>query len=213
MGEGGCVLTRSPVLKKIVESFRDWGRDCWCVPGEQNTCGKRFEWELGQLPYGYDHKYIYSHIGYNMKLTDMQAAVGLAQLEKLPDFIDARKRNWRQLHDGLKPFEEFFCLPQPTPNSDPSWFGFLMTVRPDAPFGRNELIRYLEDHQVATRLLFSGNLLRQPAYQDIPHRVVGPLTNTDMAMTHSFWIGLYPSLTAEMLDYTLDTFRNFIAKF
>jgi CDP-6-deoxy-D-xylo-4-hexulose-3-dehydrase len=211
MGEGGCVLTRSPVLKKIVESFRDWGRDCWCVPGEQNTCGKRFEWELGQLPYGYDHKYIYSHIGYNMKLTDMQAAVGLAQLEKLPDFIDARKRNWRQLHEGLKPFEEFFCLPQPTPNSDPSWFGFLMTLRPDAPFGRNELIRYLEDHQVATRLLFSGNLLRQPAYQDIPHRIVGPLTNTDQAMTHSFWIGLYPALTAEMLDYTIETFRGFLA--
>jgi CDP-6-deoxy-D-xylo-4-hexulose-3-dehydrase len=211
MGEGGCVLTRSPVLKKIVESFRDWGRDCWCVPGEQNTCGKRFEWELGQLPFGYDHKYIYSHIGYNMKLTDMQAAVGLAQLEKLPDFIAARKRNWRQLHEGLKPFEEFFCLPQPTPNSDPSWFGFLMTVRPDAPFGRNELIRYLEDHQIATRLLFSGNLLRQPAYQDIPHRVVGRLTNTDLAMTHSFWIGLYPSLTPEMLDYTIETFRGFLA--
>ena len=211
MGEGGCVLTRSPVLKKIVESFRDWGRDCWCVPGEQNTCGKRFEWELGQLPFGYDHKYIYSHIGYNMKLTDMQAAVGLAQLDKLPDFIAARKRNWQRLHEGLKPFEEFFCLPQPTPNSDPSWFGFLMTVRPDAPFGRNELIRYLEDHQVATRLLFSGNLLRQPAYQDIPHRIVGPLTNTDLAMTHSFWIGLYPSLTAEMLDYTIETFRGFLA--
>jgi CDP-6-deoxy-D-xylo-4-hexulose-3-dehydrase len=211
MGEGGCVLARSPILKKLVESFRDWGRDCWCVPGEQNTCGKRFEWELGQLPYGYDHKYIYSHIGYNLKLTDMQAAVGLAQLDKLPAFIAARKRNWQQLYDGLKPFEEFFCLPQPTPNSDPSWFGFLMTLRPEAPFGRNELIRYLEDHQVATRLLFSGNLLRQPAYQNIPHRVVGDLTNTDLAMTHSFWVGLYPSLTPEMLDYTLQTFRNFLA--
>ncbi|MFZ0546009.1 MAG: lipopolysaccharide biosynthesis protein RfbH [Candidatus Promineifilaceae bacterium] len=211
MGEGGCVLTRSAVLKKIVESFRDWGRDCWCVPGEQNTCGKRFEWELGQLPYGYDHKYIYSHIGYNLKLTDMQAAVGLAQMEKLPEFIAARKRNWQQLYDGLKPFEAFFCLPEPTPNSDPSWFGFLLTIRPDAPFGRNELIGYLEDHKVATRLLFSGNLLRQPAYQDIPHRVVGPLTNTDLAMTNSFWIGLYPALTAEMLDYTLETFQNFLA--
>lgn len=210
MGEGGCVLTRSPILKKIVESFRDWGRDCWCVPGEANTCGKRFEWELGELPFGYDHKYIYSHIGYNLKLTDMQAAVGLAQLQKLPDFIAARKRNWQQLFDGLKPFEEFFCLPQPTPNSEPSWFGFLMTVRPDAPFGRNELIRYLEDHQVATRLVFSGNLLRQPAYQNIPHRVVGSLTNTDLVMTNSFWIGLYPSLTPQMLDYTVDTFRNFL---
>lgn len=211
MGEGGCVMTRSPVLKKIVESFRDWGRDCWCVPGEQNTCGKRFEWELGDLPYGYDHKYIYSHIGYNLKMTDMQAAVGLAQLDKLPDFIAARKRNWQQLYDGLRPFEEFFCLPQPTPNSDPSWFGFLMTIRPDAPFNRNQLIRHLEDNHVATRLLFSGNLLRQPAYQDIPHRVVGSLANTDLTMTNSFWIGLYPALTAEMLDYTINTFQTFIA--
>lgn len=210
MGEGGCVVTRSAILKKIVESFRDWGRDCWCAPGDANTCGKRFEWELGELPFGYDHKYIYSHIGYNMKLTDMQAAVGLAQLEKLPGFIAARKRNWQQLFQGLKSFEEFFCLPEPTPNSDPSWFGFLMTVRPDAPFGRNELIHYLEEHQVATRLLFGGNLLRQPAYQDIPHRVVGPLTNTDLAMTNSFWIGLYPSLTYQMLDYTIETFRNFL---
>jgi CDP-6-deoxy-D-xylo-4-hexulose-3-dehydrase len=211
MGEGGCVLTRSPVLKKIVESFRDWGRDCWCVPGEVNTCGKRFEWELGDLPFGYDHKYIYSHIGYNMKLTDMQAAVGLAQLEKLPDFIEIRKRNWKHLYNGLKPFEEFFCLPQATPNSDPSWFGFLMTVRPDAPFNRNELIRYLEDDKVATRLLFSGNLLRQPAYQNIPHRVIGSLDNTDLVMTNSFWIGLYPALTTEMLDYTIETFSNFLA--
>ncbi len=211
MGEGGCVLTRSPILKKIVESFRDWGRDCWCVPGEQDTCGKRFEWELGDLPYGYDHKYIYSHIGYNLKLTDMQAAVGVAQLEKLPDFIAARKRNWQRLYDGLKPYEEFFCLPQPTPNSDPSWFGFLLTIRPDAPFGRNALIRYLEDHHVATRLLFSGNLLRQPAYGDIPHRVVGDLANTDLAMTHSFWVGLYPTLTTEMLDYTINTFESFLA--
>jgi CDP-6-deoxy-D-xylo-4-hexulose-3-dehydrase len=181
------------------------------VPGEQNTCGKRFDWEMGDLPYGYDHKYIYSHIGYNLKLTDMQAAVGLAQLEKLPDFIATRKRNWQQLYNGLKPFEEFFCLPQPTPNSDPSWFGFLLTIRPDAPFKRNALINYLERHQVATRLLFSGNLLRQPAYKDIPHRVVGSLTNTDMAMTNSFWIGLYPANTSEMLDYTIDTFRGFLA--
>jgi CDP-6-deoxy-D-xylo-4-hexulose-3-dehydrase len=210
MGEGGCVLTRSPKLKKLVESFRDWGRDCWCVPGEANTCGKRFEWELGQLPYGYDHKYIYSHIGYNLKLTDMQAAVGLAQLEKLPEFIAVRKRNWQHLYEGLKPFEEFFCLPEATMNSDPSWFGFLMTVRPEAPFGRPELIRFLEDNKVATRLLFSGNLLRQPAYQGIPHRVVGSLANTDLAMNNSFWVGLYPSLTTDMLDYTIETFRKFL---
>jgi CDP-6-deoxy-D-xylo-4-hexulose-3-dehydrase len=212
MGEGGCVLTRSPVLKKIVESFRDWGRDCWCAPGKENTCGKRFEWVLGQLPYGYDHKYIYSHIGYNLKLTDMQAAVGLAQLEKLPAFIASRKLNWQQLYDGLKQFEEFFVLPEPTPNSDPSWFGFLLTVREDAPFGRHELIRFLEDHQVATRLLFSGNLLRQPAYQNIPHRVHGVLKGTDRAMTHSFWIGLYPALTQTMLEYTLEKFHVFLSK-
>ena len=212
MGEGGCVLARSPILKKIVESFRDWGRDCWCAPGKENTCGKRFEWELGQLPYGYDHKYIYSHIGYNLKLTDMQAAVGLAQLEKLPEFIAARKRNWQQLYEGLKPFEEFFVLPEATPGSDPSWFGFLMTVREGAPFGRHELIRYLEDHRVATRLLFSGNLLRQPAYQNIPHRVHGSLKWTDRAMTHSFWIGIYPTLTETMLEYTLENFHTFLLR-
>jgi CDP-6-deoxy-D-xylo-4-hexulose-3-dehydrase len=173
MGEGGCVLTRHAQLKKLVESFRDWGRDCWCAPGVANTCGKRFEWQLGELPEGYDHKYIYSHIGYNLKMTDMQAAVGVAQLEKLPGFIEARKRNWQLLFDGLKQYEEFFILPQATPNSDPSWFGFLLTVRPDAPFSRNELIQFLETNQVATRLLFSGNIIRQPAFENIHYRVVG----------------------------------------
>ncbi len=210
MGEGGIVLTNKPRLKKLVESFRDWGRDCWCAPGKDNTCGKRFEWQLGDLPYGYDHKYIYSHVGYNLKMTDMQAAVGLAQLKKLDGFIAARKHNWQQLHDGLKPFEEFLLLPEPTPKSDPSWFGFLLTVRPDAPFSRNELIGYLEEHKVATRLLFGGNLIRQPAYQHVPHRIVGDLTNTDIVMNQTFWIGVYPGLTPEMIDYVIATFGEFL---
>ena len=213
MGEGGCVVTNRPKLKKLVESFRDWGRDCWCPPGEANTCGTRFEWQLGTLPYGYDHKYIYSHIGYNLKMTDMQAAVGVAQLKKLPHFIATRKRNWQHLHDGLKPFEEFLILPEPTPNSDPSWFGFLLSVRPQAPFTRNELINYLETNQIATRLLFGGNLTRQPAYQHVAYRVVSDLTNTDLVMNHTFWIGVYPSLTPEMLDYMLDVFGRFFAQF
>jgi CDP-6-deoxy-D-xylo-4-hexulose-3-dehydrase len=209
MGEGGCVLTRHAPLKKLIESFRDWGRDCWCAPGVANTCGKRFEWQLGELPCGYDHKYIYSHVGYNLKMTDMQAAVGVAQLEKLPHFTAVRKRNWQQLYDGLKSFAEFLILPQATPKSDPSWFGFLLTVRPGAPFGRNEIIRYLEERQIATRLLFSGNLTRQPAYQGVNYRVVGALTNTDVVMNQTFWIGVYPKLTPAMIDYVLETFAAF----
>ena len=212
MGEGGCVLTRHAQLKKLVESFRDWGRDCWCAPGVANTCGKRFEWQLGELPEGYDHKYIYSHIGYNLKMTDMQAAIGVAQLDKLPDFIAARKRNWQLLYDGLKRYEEFFILPQATPNSEPSWFGFLLTVRPDAPFSRNELVQFLEANQVATRLLFSGNIIRQPAYQNIPHRVVGTLTHTDIVMNQTFWIGVYPRITAEMIAYVLSVFAKFMRR-
>lgn len=210
MGEGGCVLTRHSQLKKLVESFRDWGRDCWCDPGVANTCGTRFGWQLGDLPEGYDHKYIYSHIGYNLKMTDMQAAVGVAQLEKLPTFIELRKRNWQLLHDGLKPYEEFFILPQPTPNSDPSWFGFLLSVRPEAPFSRNELVQFLEANQVATRLLFSGNITRQPAYQNINYRVVGDLSQTDLVMNHTFWIGVYPRITPEMIDYVLTVFARFL---
>jgi CDP-4-dehydro-6-deoxyglucose reductase, E1 len=209
MGEGGCVLTNKAKLKVLVRSFRDWGRDCWCDPGKENTCGKRFGWQLGDLPYGYDHKYIYSHIGYNLKLTDMQAAVGTAQLKKLPDFVEVRKRNWHLLYEGLKPFEEFFVLPQPTPGSDPSWFGFAITVRPGAPFTRNELVEYLETRKVATRLLFGGNLTRQPAYQHVPYRIVGDLNNTDIVMNNTFWIGVYPALTTEMLDYVIDTFIAF----
>ncbi|MCP5098457.1 MAG: lipopolysaccharide biosynthesis protein RfbH [Chloroflexi bacterium] len=213
MGEGGCVLTNRPQLKKLIESFRDWGRDCWCAPGVADTCGKRFDWQLGDLPHGYDHKYIYSHIGYNFKLTDMQAAVGVAQLKKLPTFIDVRQRNWQQLYDGLKPFEEFLLLPAATPNSDPSWFGFLLSVQPDAPFSRNALIQHLEDNHVATRLLFSGNITRQPAYQNVDYRVVGDLTNTDFVMNNTFWIGVYPKLTSQMIEYAISVFANFFNKF
>lgn len=213
MGEGGCVLTPHAQLKKLVESFRDWGRDCWCAPGVANTCGKRFDWQLGDLPAGYDHKYIYSHVGYNLKLTDMQAAVGVAQLKKLPHFLEARQRNWQQLYDGLLPFAEHLILPEASPNSEPSWFGFLVSVRPDAPFRRNELVRYLEENHVATRLLFSGNITRQPAYQHVDYRVVGELTNTDMVMNQTFWIGVYPKLTPQMIDYALSVFAGFFKQF
>ena len=210
MGEGGAVMTSSPLLKKLVESFRDWGRDCWCPPGVDNTCGKRFGWKLGSLPFGYDHKYTYSHIGYNLKLTDMQAAVGVAQLAKLPCFIEKRKANWQKLKSDLAPLTQWLQLPEPTPNSDPSWFGFLITVRPDAPFTRDELTAWLNQHKIATRLLFGGNLTRQPAYQDVDYRVEGSLTETDEAMKRSFWVGVYPGLTEEMLDYMVAQLSLFI---
>ena len=196
-------------LKKLVESFRDWGRDCWCDPGRDDTCGKRFQWQLGDVPYGYAHKYIYSRLGYNLKLTDMQAAVGVAQLQKLPQFIQKRKENWRFLYQGLKPFEEFLLLPQATPGSDPSWFGFLLTIRPDAPFNRPDLVDFLEERKIATRLLFGGNLIRQPAYQGLPLRVVGSLPNSDLVMNQSFWIGVYPGLTRSHLEYVLNVFSDF----
>jgi CDP-6-deoxy-D-xylo-4-hexulose-3-dehydrase len=210
MGEGGAVLTDQPLLKTLVESFRDWGRDCWCDPGKADTCGKRFDWQLGALPAGYDHKYIYSHIGYNLKATDLQAAVGVAQLRKLSRFAEARKRNWRRLLEGLRPFGEFLMLPEPTPHSDPSWFGFALTVRPGAPFSRRDLVAFLESRKIATRMLFAGNLLRQPAYAGIPHRVAGSLTNTDVAMTNTFWIGVYPGITDAMVDYVVDSFGVFV---
>lgn len=210
LGEGGCVVTNRPQLNTLVESFRDWGRDCWCEPGMANTCGKRFDWQLGDLPQGYDHKYIFSHLGYNLKVTDMQAAVGVAQIKKLPAFIEVRKRNWRLLHAGLTPFEEFFVLPKPTPGADPSWFGFAITVRPEAPFSRLELIRHLEHRRIATRLLFGGNIVRQPAYREVPYRVAGSLANTDVAMNQTFWIGVYPGITVPMIDYVLDVISSFI---
>lgn len=210
MGEGGAVITDRPKLKTLVESFRDWGRDCWCEPGKENTCGKRFEWQLGDLPFGYDHKYIYSHIGYNLKMTDMQAAVGVSQLKKLPGFIAARKRNWQMLYDGLKPFEEHLLLPQATPGSDPSWFGFIISVRPGQPFTRNELVAHLESHKIATRLLFGGNLTRQPGYKDVTYRVAGSLENSDFVMNHSFWVGVYPGLGLDATRYMIETFAQFI---
>ncbi len=208
MGEGGCVLAEKPILKTIVESFRDWGRDCWCEPGKANTCGKRFDWQLGELPCGYDHKYTYSHIGYNLKMTDMQAAVGVSQLRKLPEFIAKRRANFQALYRGLKDLEEFFILPEPTPDSEPSWFGFPLAVRADAPFNRNQVVAFLESRKIATRLLFAGNLLRQPAYQGIKHRVVGSLQNTDFIMNQVFWVGVYPGITAEMLSYVLEIFHE-----
>ena len=201
MGEGGAVLTDQPHLQVLVESFRDWGRDCWCHPGNDNTCGKRFDWQLGDLPCGYDHKYTYSHIGYNLKATDMQAALGASQIEKLPQFIERRKENFRRLHAALKPLEKYLLLPEATVGSDPAWFGFPVAVRESAPFTREELVRALEAKKIGTRLLFGGNLLRQPAYQGCEHRVIGKLPNTDFVMNNVFWIGVYPGLTEEMLDF------------
>lgn len=203
----------SPRLKTLVESFRDWGRACWCAPGTDNTCGKRFDWQLGELPEGYDHKYIYSHIGYNLKATDMQAAVGVAQLQKLPRFIADRRRNWQILYDRLRPFEEFLILPQATPNSEPSWFGFPITVRPDAPFSRLEMVRHLESRRIGTRQLFGGNLTRQPAYRGATMRVVGDLANADTVMRRSFWIGVYPGLTEAMIDSVGQAVKEFVDGF
>lgn len=208
-GEGGCVLTDDNLLRTLLLSFRDWGRDCWCEPGAENTCGRRFGWKLGQLPYGYDHKYTYAHVGYNLKITDLQAAIGVAQLKKLPRFVEARRRNWQRLLDGLKPLEPYLLLPQATVHSDPSWFGFAITVRPEAPFTRDALVRYLESHRIATRLLFAGNLTRQPAYLDKPSRCVGELTNADTVMRRTFWVGVYPGLTAQMIDYVLEVITSF----
>jgi CDP-4-dehydro-6-deoxyglucose reductase, E1 len=210
MGEGGCVLTRDTPMKKLVESFRDWGRDCWCDPGKVNTCGRRFGWELGDLPFGYDHKYIYSRIGYNLKLTDMQAAIGVAQLRKLDEFVAARRRNWRRLHDGLAGLSELL-LPRATPDSDPSWFGFALSVQPDAGFDRFDLVQHLEQRQIATRLLFGGNLLRQPAYKGRPHRTPGPVPNADFVAERTLWLGVYPGITDEMVDYVVGVIRDFVA--
>jgi CDP-4-dehydro-6-deoxyglucose reductase, E1 len=208
MGEGGAILTSNPLLKKIVESFRDWGRDCWCGPGKDNTCNKRFTWNLGTLPNGYDHKYTYSHIGYNLKVTDMQAAVGLAQLDKIDAFIEARRENYAYLKKGLHDLQEFLILPEDTPNSRPSYFGFPITVLETSPKTRNEITQYLESNMIGTRLLFAGNLLRQPAYQNIERIVIGDLKNTDRIMNHTFWIGVYPGLTREMLDYMIETIHR-----
>jgi CDP-6-deoxy-D-xylo-4-hexulose-3-dehydrase len=207
-GEGGCVLTNSPRLKQLVESFRDWGRDCWCAPGHDDTCGKRFDWQLGSLPEGYDHKYTYSHIGYNLKATEMQAAVGLAQLQKLPEFIAARRRNFEYLSQGLADLKEWLLLPTAAPGSEPSWFGFPLSVRPESGLKREQIVRHLESRRIGTRLLFGGNLLRQPAYEGVAHRVVGSLPVTDYVMHNTFWIGVYPGLSTPMLDYVIESLHD-----
>ena len=209
MGEGGCVLAEKPLLKTLVESFRDWGRDCWCDPGKENTCGKRFDQQLGELPCGYDHKYTYSHIGYNLKMTDMQAAIGVSQLKKLPGFIEKRRANFARLKEGLRDLQEFFILPEATPNSDPSWFGFPIAVRPGAPFNRNQVIAHLEERKIATRLLFAGNLTRQPYMIGRNYRVSGELVNTDIVMNQTFWLGVFPGLSQVHLDYVADKLETF----
>lgn len=212
MGEGGSVLTQSGVLKKIVESFRDWGRDCWCPPGADNTCGRRFDWQLGDLPYGYDHKYMYSHIGYNLKLTDMQAAVGVAQLAKLPRFIAARRKNFARLYEGLRPLEDRFILPATTARSEPSWFGFALTIRPGVKIDRLALTQHLESRRIGTRLLFGGNLMKQPAYKDLPRRIVGSLDNADVITTNTFWIGVHPGLDDARIDYMIESLCDFVGR-
>jgi CDP-6-deoxy-D-xylo-4-hexulose-3-dehydrase len=213
MGEGGAVLTSDPLLKKIIASFRDWGRDCWCEPGCDNSCKKRFDWKLGDLPRGYDHKYIYSHIGYNLKVTDMQAAIGIEQLKKLPEFIKRRKENFDVLYRGLKKYEDRVVLPRPTLHSDPSWFGFPVLIKEDAGFIRNDIVQFLEEHKVATRMLFGGNLTKQPAYSEMISRSAGPLINSDLVMNNLFWIGVYPGLKPEMCTYIVATFDAFFSRY
>ena len=209
-GEGGAVLIKKVVHKRIVESFRDWGRDCWCPSGRDNTCLKRYEWSLGDLPEGYDHKYTYSHLGYNLKSGDIQAAIGLAQLDRLDSFIELRRRNWEYLLQGLKGFEEFFVLPKVTESSEPSWFGFALTVKPNSPKTRNQIVQELNEKKIGTRLLFGGNLLRQPAFIRTPRRVIGDLVNTDRVMNDTFWIGVWPGLSIEMLDYMISSMHELL---
>ena len=211
MGEGGAVFTTNAIHGRTARSIRDWGRDCWCPTGVSNTCGKRFGWQLGELPEGYDHKYIYSHIGYNLKPTDLQAAVGVAQLRKLPDFIARRKRNFARLFEGLKDLDDFI-LPSWDARADVSWFAFPLTVKPGAPFTRKEVIRHLEDAKIETRMLFAGNLLRQPGYIGIPHRVAGELRNTDLVMENMFFLGVFPGLTDPMVDYMIEQLQAFVRK-
>lgn len=209
-GEGGAVMASTAGLAKLAESFRDWGRDCWCAPGADNTCGKRFDWQLGELPKGYDHKYVYSHLGYNLKMTDLQAAIGAAQLERLPAFIAARKANFHRLKTLLEPLSEHLLLPEATPGSDPSWFGFPITVKEGAPFARTELLRALDAAKIGTRLLFAGDVTRQPYFAGRAHRVAAPLTNTKTVLERTFWLGVYPGLTEPMLAYTSEILSAFV---
>ncbi len=211
-GEGGAAFTKNPVLRRAIETFRDWGRDCYCEPGKDNTCNRRFDWKLGDLPHGYDHKYIYSHLGFNLKMTDMQAAVGVAQLDHLDRFIAARRHNFKRLKEGLRALEEFFVLPEPTAGSDPSWFGFLLTVRETAPFSRDDLVRHLNEKKIGTRLLFGGNLIRQPYMQGRRYRVHGALMNSDRVMNDTFWVGVYPGLSDAHVDYMCEIVRDYCVK-
>jgi CDP-6-deoxy-D-xylo-4-hexulose-3-dehydrase len=215
MGEGGAVYTNDPLLKRLIESFRDWGRDCWCASGTDNTCHNRFTRQYGALPLGYDHKYVYSHFGYNLKATEMQAAVGLAQLKKFPAFVEARKKNWAYLRKALAPYSKQLVLPQPTPGADPSWFGFLITVKESAGFTRDQLVAHLEKNKIQTRMLFAGNLVKHPCFDEMRktgkgYRVVGKLENTDTILHRTFWIGVYPGMTPVMLKYMAETFKSFI---
>ena len=209
MGEGGAVFTKDNELRKLIESFRDWGRDCYCAPGCDNTCKKRFDMQLGSLPQGYDHKYTYSHLGYNLKITDMQAACGLAQMERVEDLVQARKDNYAYLKEGLASCEEFIILPEATQNSDPSWFGFPITIKDESGIDRVDLLKFMDQFKIGTRLLFAGNLIRQPYFKDVEYRVVGDLTNTDLIMNNTFWIGVYPGLTSEHLDFVIEKFEEF----
>jgi CDP-6-deoxy-D-xylo-4-hexulose-3-dehydrase len=210
--EGGAVYTNDPLLFKTAKSFRDWGRDCWCPTGKDNTCGKRFDWKLGNLPHGYDHKYIYSEMGYNLKMTDIQAAIGCAQMDKLEEFTRIRKRNFRLLHEGLKQFEDKMILPQATDNSEPSWFGFLITLKGNQD--RRKIINFLNSNGIATRLLFAGNITKQPSFTEnkVPYRVIGSLHNTDVIMNQTFWIGVYSKITEEKIRYVVDKFKEFWEK-
>lgn len=209
MGEGGAVFTQSKELKTVIESFRDWGRDCYCAPGCDNTCGKRFDQQLGTLPRGYDHKYTYSHLGYNLKISDMQAACGLAQMDRLEGFVEQRKANFKYLQEKLSSCAEFIILPQATPHSDPSWFGFPITIKPESGIDRVDLLKFMDQHKIGTRLLFAGNLTRQPYFANVNYRIHGELSNTDLIMTHTFWIGVYPGLTQAHLDFVADKFEEF----
>lgn len=212
MGEGGAIFTNDKKLKKIAESIRDWGRDCYCPPGHDNTCNRRFDWSLGNLPKGYDHKYTYSHLGFNLKITDMQASIGVSQLKKLPLFIESRKKNFEALKRKLLPFEEFIILPEASQNSDPSWFGFPITIRKNF-FPREKLIRFLEDRKIGTRLLFGGNLIRQPYFSELNYKVHNSLINTDKVMNDTFWIGLFPGIKDEMIDYVVESFKMFFKSY
>lgn len=215
LGEGGAVFTNNSLLFRIVESLRDWGRDCWCKTGKDNTCNKRFCWQLGALPFGYDHKYTYSEMGYNLKATDIQAALGVAQLDKLDGFVAKRKENFAALYEGLKPLEKYFILPKWHPETDPSWFGFLLTVKEDAPFNRDTLVKFLQEKKIGTRYLFAGNLLKQPYFveRNPEYRVVGDLKNTDLVMNNTLWVGVFPGLTPQMIAYMIESFNSFMATY